>query len=111
MTRWLTGSASLLLVAAWIVPTPGSAQARGGGPASPVVVSPEVGADRRITVRLHAPKAQEVYATLAQYAMELKPTVKSPEFEVPAAWREEYYRRLQAAGVTIDKQQYDQAAP
>jgi enterochelin esterase-like enzyme len=54
------GSAVLLLVVACLVPIPASAQARGGGPAAPTVVSPEVGSDRRITVRLHAPKAQEV---------------------------------------------------
>ena len=61
MTRTLTGAASLLLAAACLAPTPGSAQARGGGPAAPTVVSPEVSADRRITVRLYAPKAEAVH--------------------------------------------------
>jgi hypothetical protein len=44
------------------------------------------------------------------YALELKKTVR-PGFPVPPAWREEFYRRLQAKGVTVDKAQYDQAAP
>lgn len=39
-------------------PAPG--QGRGGGPQTPQVVSPEVGADRRITFRLYAPQAQAV---------------------------------------------------
>jgi enterochelin esterase-like enzyme len=54
------GFAAVLLVAASLVPASTWAQARGGGPAAPTVVSPEVGSDRRITVRLHAPKAAEV---------------------------------------------------
>lgn len=84
----------------------------GGGITPDVIVQPDtISTVEQLVAKSLAPKAQEVYATLAQYAMELKPTVKSPEFEVPAAWREEYYRRLQAAGVAIDKQQYDQAAP
>jgi enterochelin esterase family protein len=40
--------------------TSAAAQARGGGPAAPVVASPEVSGDRRITVRLYAPKAEAV---------------------------------------------------
>jgi len=41
--------------------TPAAAQpARAGGPAAPVVVSPEVSGDHRITVRLYAPKAEAV---------------------------------------------------
>jgi len=60
MTRTLTGAASLLLAAACLAPTPASAQARGGGPAAPMVVSPEVSPDRRLTVRLYAPKAEAV---------------------------------------------------
>jgi hypothetical protein len=30
---------------------------------------------------------------------------------VPSAWRDEFYRRLQAKGVTVDRAQYDLAAP
>ena len=44
------------------------------------------------------------------YSLELKKTVK-PDFTVPPAWREEFYRRLQAKGVTLDRAQYEQAAP
>lgn len=39
---------------------PAPAPGRGGGPQTPQIVSPEVGADRRITFRLHAPEARAV---------------------------------------------------
>jgi carboxyl-terminal processing protease len=42
------------------------------------------------------------------YALELKSTVK-PNFVVAPAWREEFYRRLQAKGVVVDRAQYEQA--
>jgi enterochelin esterase-like enzyme len=58
MTR--TGAAFSALVLACLAPAIAAAQARGGGPAAPAVVSPEVGSDRRITVRLYAPKAEAV---------------------------------------------------
>jgi hypothetical protein len=38
----------------------------------------------------------------------LKKTVR-PDFTVPPTWREEFYRRLQAKGVTLDHAQYEQA--
>ena len=34
--------------------------AQPGGPKGPVVVSPVVGADRKVTFRIHAPKAEKV---------------------------------------------------
>src|SRR5215210_1574709 len=34
-----------------------------GGPAGPAVVSPEVNADRTVTLRLYAPKATEIAVT------------------------------------------------
>jgi enterochelin esterase family protein len=60
MTSPLIRFTSLLLAAACMAPASAAAQARGGGPAAPVVVSPEVSPDRRITVRLYAPKAEAV---------------------------------------------------
>ena len=50
----------LLLAAVCLAPAVAGAQARGGGPAAPVVISPEVSPDRRITLRLYAPKAEAV---------------------------------------------------
>jgi carboxyl-terminal processing protease len=42
------------------------------------------------------------------YSLELKKGVR-PDFTVLPAWREEFYRRLQTKGVTIDHAQYEQA--
>jgi hypothetical protein len=44
------------------------------------------------------------------YSLELKKSVR-PDFTVPSTWRQEFYRRLQAKGVTVDAAQYEQAAP
>jgi hypothetical protein len=44
------------------------------------------------------------------YSLELKKNVK-PNFTVEPSWREEFYRRLQTKGVTIDHSQYEQAGP
>ena len=49
-----------------------------------------------------AAKVQEAYTTLAQYAEELRPQVKSTTFTVQPAWRQEYFRRIVAAKVPVD---------
>jgi hypothetical protein len=49
MTGARTGFTSLV-IAVCLAPAIAAAQARGGGPAAPAVVSPEVASDRRITV-------------------------------------------------------------
>ena len=49
-----------------------------------------------------AAKVQEAYTTLAQYADELRPQVKSTTFTVQPAWRQEYFRRIVAAKVPVD---------
>ena len=58
MTRTIT--ALTVLLAASLTSASAAAQARGGGPPAPVVVSPDVSGDRRITLRLYAPKAEAV---------------------------------------------------
>jgi enterochelin esterase-like enzyme len=51
----------VILIVLLSVPVPSLAQAgRGAGQQTPAVVSPEVGADRRITFRIYAPKAEAV---------------------------------------------------
>lgn len=52
----------LLAVVALIAPfnSVDAQPGRGGGPPTPTVVSPEVSADRRLTFRIYAPKAQAV---------------------------------------------------
>jgi carboxyl-terminal processing protease len=84
----------------------------GGGITPDVIVQPDtLTTIEQQVAKAIAAKSQEVYALRADYAVELKPTIKSPNFTVQPAWREEFYRRLQGAGVVVDKSQYDQAAP
>ena len=56
-----------------------------------------------------APKTQDVYVTLADYALELARRAPK-DFTVQPQWREEFYRRLSAKGVTIDRAQYAAAS-
>jgi len=53
-----------------------------------------------------APKAQVVRATLINYAVEHKNKVQ-PGFVVTRAWRDEFYDRLVAQGVKVDKAQFN----
>ena len=55
-----------------------------------------------------APKSQDVYVTLADYALELSRGAKK-DFKVQPQWRDEFYRRLVAKGVTLDRAQYTAA--
>jgi carboxyl-terminal processing protease len=50
-----------------------------------------------------AAKEREMYVTRYELAQELKGTVK-PDFVVTAEWRENYYRRLKAKGIEVDRQ-------
>jgi carboxyl-terminal processing protease len=79
----------------------------GGGITPDVSVRPDTltSVEQKANRALSA-KVQVAYSTLSQYAEELKPTVKSPNFVVTPAWRMEYYRRIQAANVPIDSATY-----
>ncbi|MDQ3672973.1 MAG: S41 family peptidase, partial [Gemmatimonadota bacterium] len=82
----------------------------GGGAITPdIIVRPDTltTAEQKV-FNAFAPKTAEFITTLRDYAFELKKTVR-PGFVVPLGWREEFYRRLQAKGVTVEKAQYDQA--
>lgn len=57
-----------------------------------------------------APKAQPLYLALQRYAVELRPQV-TPGFTVRPEWRDEFYRRITAAGVQVRRSQYDSVAP
>jgi carboxyl-terminal processing protease len=84
----------------------------GGGAITPdIIVRPDTltTAEQKV-FNIFAPKTADVRATLMDYSLELKKTVK-PNFTVEPSWREEFYRRLQTKGVTIDHAQYEQAGP
>ena len=82
----------------------------GGGAITPdIIVRPDtLTTTEQKVFNAFAPKTADVRVTLMDYSLELKKTVR-PDFTVPPAWREEFYRRLQAKGVTIDHAQYEQA--
>jgi carboxyl-terminal processing protease len=82
----------------------------GGGAITPdIIVRPDtLTTSEQKVFNIFAPKTTDVRAALMDYALELKKTVK-PNFTVQPAWREEFYRRLQAKGVTVDHSQYEQA--
>lgn len=80
----------------------------GGGGITPDIIVPDdtlTSAEQRLAKTLAA-KQQDFYTTFYDYSLELSKHV-SPDFTVPAQWREELYRRLQAKGVTLDKKEYD----
>ena len=56
-----------------------------------------------------APKSQDVYVTLADYALEIARGANK-DFRVQPQWRDEFYRRLTTKGVTLPRTQYDSAS-
>jgi carboxyl-terminal processing protease len=80
----------------------------GGGAVTPdVIVQPDtLTTNEQKVLNALAPKAQQVRATLIDYAVEHKGKVQ-PGFQVPRAWRDEFYSRLVAKGVKVDKAQFD----
>jgi len=75
----------------------------GGGITPDMMVRPDtLTTGEQKAARQIAQKVQEAYTTLAQYAEELRPQVKSPTFTVQPAWRQEYFRRIVAAKVPVD---------
>jgi carboxyl-terminal processing protease len=57
--------------------------------------------------KLIAPKAQQINQALYSMALDLKPTIKSPTFTVQPEWRADLFNRIQKAGVTIPRAQFD----
>ena len=80
----------------------------GGGVTPDLVVNPDTltTPEQTLAKALRA-KPQELYTTVTVFAGELKGKLPGPNFTVQPAWRDEVYRRLQAAGVTVDRAQYD----
>ena len=80
----------------------------GGGAVTPdIIVQPDtLTTDEQKLLNLLAPKAQVVRATLINYAVEHKNQVR-PNFVVTKQWHDEFYNRLVAQGVKVEKQQYD----
>lgn len=82
----------------------------GGGVAPDVIVTNDTltNAEQHFAKAL-APKSQDVYVAVADYALELSRTA-TRDFTVQQAWRDELYRRLTAKGAKIERAQYDSAS-
>lgn len=76
----------------------------GGGAITPdLVVKPDTFTTLEQEFRkASAPKEREMYVTRYELAQDLKGKVKS-DFEVTAEMREDYYRRLKAKGIDVDR--------
>jgi carboxyl-terminal processing protease len=85
----------------------------GGGGITPDVIVPDDTVTTREQEFLKAigPKSPQVRIALWNYAQELKTRTTEPTFQVRPEWREEFYRRLVAAKVDVDKALFDAARP
>jgi carboxyl-terminal processing protease len=84
----------------------------GGGAITPdlIVRADTISTAEQEFFKAIASRNQEVYVALSDYALQLKDGVR-PGFTVERSWRDELFRRLQAAGVIIDRSVYDAATP
>jgi len=81
----------------------------GGGITPDVIVNDDtLTAAEQQFAKAVAPKSQEFFTALNDYSVELAKSVK-PGFMVEPAWTNEFYGRLQARGVTVDRKSYDSA--
>jgi carboxyl-terminal processing protease len=81
----------------------------GGGITPDVIVQDDtLTATEQQFAKLIAPKGQEFYTVRDDYSMELAKSA-TPSFAVSPAWMNEFYNRLQANGVTVDRKIYDAA--
>jgi carboxyl-terminal processing protease len=82
----------------------------GGGAITPdLIVQPEtLSTPEQEFRRTTAPKSQDVYTAIYDYAYELKSKV-TPSFSIQPEWREELYRRFRQKGVIVDRKLYDAA--
>ncbi len=83
----------------------------GGGITPDVIVQDDTLTTAEQTfLKAIAPKSQDFFTVRDDYANELAKTVKSPVYGVDPSWANEFYNRLQAKGVTVDRKVYDGAS-
>jgi carboxyl-terminal processing protease len=82
----------------------------GGGITPDVIVQDDtLSTPEQTFAKAIAPKGQDFITVLTDYSMELAKTAPS-SFTVQSAWTNEFYNRLQAKGVTVDRKTFDGAA-
>ena len=82
----------------------------GGGGITPDVIVPEdtlTTPEQKFNKEI-APKGQDFITVLTDYSMELAKTA-TPNFTVQPAWLNDFYTRLEAKGITVDRKSYDAA--
>src|SRR5579864_3728941 len=76
--------------------------------ASPdVVVKPDTLSTQEQTFAKAVLSKPQTYQALASLAFDLKSKVKSPTFTVQPEWRDDFYKRLTAAKVDVNRAEYD----
>ena len=84
----------------------------GGGITPDVIVKPDtISTPEQAVLKSLYAKLTDFYAALTGVAMDVKGKVPGPNFDVQPQWREDLYQRLTTAGISIDRKQWDQAAP
>ncbi len=85
---------------------------RGGGGIVPdLVIEPDTLTDEaQEFLRAIGSGSSQVYVAIYDLALGWKDRVR-PDFSVPAAWRDELYRRIQRDGVDVPRETFDAAAP
>jgi carboxyl-terminal processing protease len=84
----------------------------GGGGITPDVIVPDdtLTTPEQTFLKAIAAKGQDFFTVRDDYATEVAKTVKAPNFALDPAWVNEFYNRLQAKGVTVEKKTYDAAS-
>ena len=83
----------------------------GGGITPDVIVQDDtLTTPEQTFLKTIAPKSQDFFTVRDDYTAEIAKTVKSPAYPVNPAWTSEFYTRLQAKGVTVDRKVYDGAS-
>ena len=82
----------------------------GGGGITPDVIVQEdtLTTPEQTFVKAVAPKGQDFFTVRDDYSRELSKSV-APTFTIQPSWLDEFYNRLQAKGVTVDRKSYDAA--
>ncbi len=83
----------------------------GGGAVTPdLIIRPDTFTTiEQAFIRAIAPKSQEIYIQLYEFALGQRGKVGA-DFKVTPAWRDSLFRRITTAGVKVDRPMYDNAA-
>jgi carboxyl-terminal processing protease len=84
----------------------------GGGAITPdvIVTSDTMTSAETVLARAMAPRSQDAYLALYDLALALRSQV-GPDFQVKQEWRDDFFRRMEARGVTLDRAQYEAGRP